>query len=331
METLPEEEADDLIRTAARPGGRGGGPGGDDGGDAWTPLRVAAADEFYKRHSSLLSFKSPKSRAVRYELGKQKQWRLKSVQTLTAAEVAELNLAAVFTFQTATGLPLLMNLAEGHYQLNEFVLRETPLRSYVLEAFSIEVPDNWVLLVDSSGSMGSGDYVGTGQKYDILMRVCYGVARALAAVVGLLRKDLQFGVVNFSGVTNFSGMRDLVQAFAEHFNPVKQALLQAQCGGTTLDVEVLRQVEAASRPGRSIWTLITDGEIDNGPDVVQYLGEWSRHAGRALAFIEIGVESQVGKDLRQLAQTRPALACFQVDQVEQIEARLGSMLIQYTQ
>jgi hypothetical protein len=330
METLPQEEADDLLRQAARPDGRGGGPDGSDTGDAWTPLTVAAADEFYKRHSTPLSFKSPESRAVRYDLGRQKQWRLKSVQTLTAAEAAQLDLDAVLTFQTATGLPLLMNLADGYYQLNEYVLRETPIRSYTMQAFGVEVPDNWVLLVDSSGSMGSNAYVDAGEKYDVLMRVCYGVARGLAAVAALLRKDLQWGVVNFSSVSTFSGMMDFDRAFGENFNPVKQALLVPQSGGTTLDVEVLKQVEAALRPGRTIYTLITDGKIDNGPDVVQYLAEWSRHARRVLVFIEIGVESQVGKDLRQLAQAQPAIACFQVDQVEEIEATLGSMLIRYT-
>ncbi len=327
MEELPAQDADDLIRGASRPGSGGGGDG--EGGTGWAPLTVAAADEFYKRNSTPLSFRSPDSRTVWFDLGKQKQWRVKRAQTLTAPEAARLDMERVLTFQAATGLPLLMKLSEGYYQLNEYVLRQTPIRTYTRQACGLEVPDNWVLLVDSSGSMGSSAYVGTGEKYDVLMRVCYGVARGLVEAARLLRREVRFGVVNFSSATTFSGMCDLATAFAESLNPMKQTLLVPQCGGTTLDVGILAQVEAALAPGRTVYTLITDGEIDNGAEVAEYLGAWSVRADRSLLFVEVGAAPAVGGQLRQLAAVRPSVACFNVERVEEIGPVLGSVLVRY--
>lgn len=333
IEALPAGEADDLLREAAAAGGAGSfGPGGGGGGagKAWGPLALAAADEYYRRHAEPLTFRSPDRRAIAFDLGRQRRWRLKNAQMLAAPDVTQLDPSQVLTFQATTGLPVLMNLAEGYWQLNEYRLEETPVRSYALQPCGVEIPDAWVLIVDSSGSMATAAYVGTGGKYDLLMRVCYGAARGLEAVARALHRDLKFGVVNFSNSTSFSGLCDFLPAFAARRNRVKETLLVPQCGGTELDLGVLAGVDRELPPGRALYTLVTDGEIGGDPDgTVAYLSQWAAQPGHALVFIEIGVESDFGKRLRAATGACPSVGAFRVNDVKEITATLGSILVRH--
>ncbi len=327
LESLPKKEADDLLRGAAQPESD---YDEESPSYTWKPLTVAAADEFYKRHSEPLGFRNPEQRAAIYELGKQKRWRIRNVWDLTAPEATQLDIDRVLTFQSATGLPVMMNLAEGFYRVHEYVLQETPIRSYTLQTEGVEIPDHWVLIVDSSSSMGSVDYVGKGEKYDILMRVCYGVATGLDAAARALRKNPKFGVVNFSSGTQFSGMADFRRAFAENFNSQKRTLLIPQNGGTDIDVRVLQQVEKAIPGGRTIYTLITDGEIGaTRKPALDVLSAWAGQADHSLVYVEIGKETEFGKGLREAAKTRASITCATVSKVEEIGKILGSILIRY--
>jgi hypothetical protein len=330
LEVLPEQEAEELLGSVLVPGDGEGGPGDDSAGQpGWTPLTLAAADAFYRKHARPLHFRHPHSRIVPILAGQRQQWHLRRVHNLTASEVTLLDLERLFAFQTATGLPVLLQLNEGHYLLHDFVLRRTRLPSYRREAGGVEIPDNWILLVDSSGSMGNPFYVNTGEKYDLLMRICYGMARGLAELGELLGKKVHLGVVNFSSSTTFTGMVELGRVLADPLHTLKRTLLIPQCGGTTLAPGWLPQVTAALKPGRSIATLITDGEIDNAPEVLATLDTWSREPEHAAVLIEIGVASALGEQLRQLAAMRSGIACFQVEKVEEIESVLGSMLVRY--
>ena len=122
-------------------------------------------------------------------------------------------------------------------------------------------------------------------------------------------------------------MTDFRTAFAESFNPVKQELLVPQCGGTSLHVPVLKEVDRANPSGRTVWTLITDGEISSSEEALRFLPEWARRAGHSLVFVEIGKESSFGKELRKGAA--PSIVCTRVNKVEEVRAVLGSILIRY--
>jgi len=294
-----------------------------------TATSVMAADRYYRTHATALSLRTRSARPTLVGLGKRHEWRLANVQSLTAADLAGLDMGAVQAFQHSTKLPVLLSPAPGRYQLNEWRVVERPLKAWTA-AEDLAVPDNWVLVVDSSGSMASQTYVGDGGRYDLLMRICYGVALGLHDATERLGRDLQWGVVNFSSSTRFSGMAPFRDAFGAVAGAVKRALLVPECGGTELDLDVLKSVEAKLAPGSAVYTVVTDGEISGDTAaLVGYLVDFARRPDHTVLFVEIACTSQFGSDLRASAAGVPSVACRSVASPEDVEPALGSVLVTY--
>jgi len=332
METLDGKEKNDLLGELGGPGMAGHSRGaGAPSANVTNTLFYFAADEYYKEHADKIEVKNPSSERFSIEVGKQKRWKLVRSYNLTGAEVASLNHQQIINFQKVTKLPVLMEVGNGYYKLNEYVLEETPLRSYNSEKRGIEIPDNWVLIKDSSGSMTGGpDYMGSKNPYDTLMHVSYGVAKGLDEVCKSLGKDLKFGVVDFSDQTHYSGMDSFRNVYATRDHAVKQVWLRPQCGGTHCSSAVFPKIAKDLAPGKTIYTMITDGDLFGGTDDLRReIDKAASKKDSAFVFIEIGIHSSFGMEIKAMSKHNPAIQYYYVANVASIKDKLSSVLIKY--
>ncbi len=309
-----------------QPGAGGqGGPAGQGGGlSAKTvdALKLFARDELLKRTAEPIDIRTPAPGMAVLDLGKQLRWDLKRSQDLTAAELASLDLTTIIQAQVATGLPILLQLAEDRYKLNEFVLAESPVRAWAPQQFDTNLPENWILLLDSSGSM-------CGAPFELLLRATYGLKKGMFDICTQKKIDLKFGVVNFSSRTVFSGLDSFRKVYASHTHKTKQVLFEQQNGGTTLDPAVFAQIRRELAPGRTVYTLITDGEISNQDAVYQEIERIAKEPNAAFLFLEISSSSALGQKLAALEASRLNVIYRKLNKIEEMKQSLQSLLIRY--
>jgi hypothetical protein len=166
-----------------------------------------------------------------------------------------------------------------------------------------------ILLVrDSSGSMG-GFHLGSN-----LDRVTLGVYCLLKTLqVQGRQRDYQLGAVDFSDTTRFSGYQSWskLEAF-------ERVLLSAQCGGTTLDVSVLK--EALRGDERTLVLFLSDGglEVRNG-DVDETIRLLQQHASYVIAA-EHGISSFCA------ATAQANLPTLLLDRLEHVGTVFGALV-----
>ncbi|VVB78013.1 Uncharacterised protein [uncultured archaeon] len=325
---LDPKEADDLLEEAANSGG-GYGMGGA-GKNLLKKIDTLAADEYYKRNADVLEVRNPSQENVSFSLGTTKRWKLVRTDTLTPADVSRLNHGPIVNFQRSTGLPVLIEAGGGFFKLNQYVLEETPQKSYNSQLTGIEIPDNWVFFQDSSGSMGSKSYVGTGCKFDILNRVKYGLQKGLYKVCKAMKKDLKFGVVDFSDSTHYSGLDSLIKVYESRSHPVKDVSLNPQCGNTYFNSGVFLKIKKDLAPGKSIYTFITDGQIDGDTSsLYRRIDEFSNEGNHSFVFIDVGSASTFGRSIESMGKSKQNVLYFHVSNIKSIKDKLGSILVRY--
>ena len=240
-----------------------------------------------------------------------------------------INFRKIVEFQKATGLPVLLDQGNGFFKLNEYTLIETPLKSYNSELTGIEIPNNWVIVQDSSGSMGGFPYAGTGTRFDVLNRVKYGLFKGLYDVCKLMGKDLKVGVVNFSSITQYAGLDSLVKIYDARSHKIKSVSLLPQSGGTELNTKVFTQIQKDLAPGTSVFTLISDGDIFNSSQVYQAITKLAQRPETAFMFFEVGHISQLGHQVDALSKTKPNVSYYHGGGIAEIKDQMSSVLIRY--
>lgn len=333
---LEGKDANDLMGDAANSGvgvgGSGRGAGAASGKSINKRISIIAADEYYKRNAEIIEVRNPSEEMESFDIGDKKRWKLIRSSVLTAAEVSKLNHSQLINFQRKTGLPVLIEAGGGFYKLNEYVLETLPLKSYSFQKTGIEIPNNWVLFQDSSGTMtGSRSYVGSGNRFDILNRIKYGLKKGLYKVCKELSKDLKFGVVDFSDVTRYRGLESLVKIYEARTHPIKEVSLIPQCGGTQCNHAVFKGIEKELAPGKSIYTFITDGQIygDTNP-LYREIKNFSSLPNHSFVFVEIAEKTPFGSSIKELSKHNPSVLFYHVSRVQDIKDKLSSVLIKYT-
>jgi hypothetical protein len=141
-----------------------------------------------------------------------------------------------------------------------------------------------ILACDSSGSM-TFPHIGSGM-YHIVLMAAYGMFRHIRESA---RADsIKVHGLNFSNCTLSSGWQP-----CSNLEKVKRTIATYQGGNTALDVRILRDA-VATKPGRFLAAIITDGIIGNTPDVLKVFGEIVEgddevvllHIGKPNAFTE---------------------------------------------
>jgi len=341
---LGDKEMDDLLGQLSEGGSSSGSGSGAGSGvrdyqkTAKRLMSLVAADEFYKRNANEIEVRSPRSEAVSFDLGPRKKWKIKNSKTITDNDLALLDMTKVLTFQNNTGLPVLTDLGGGYYRLTEYELVETKIKSYSTQKTGVDIPDNWISIIDSSSSMmlGGGSlsratYVGSGNKYDTLMRVLYGLEKGIYSVCKTMKRDMKYGVVNFSDSTIYSGMDSFVTAFDSRSHDTKTVKLAPQSGNTVLNTDVFKRIKKDLKPGKTVYTLITDGELGNdADDVVRVVDGLARQKDTSFLFVEIDSQSPLGEKLHLLSKKNNGVHSYRVRNVKDIKDKLQSVLIDYS-
>ncbi|MFC1697868.1 hypothetical protein ACFL1H_06020 [Nanoarchaeota archaeon] len=331
LDGMDEKDANDILGDVANGNaGYGRGIGAPNASrNILKTMSVIAADEFYKRNADTIEVRNPSEETFSQDVGNKKVWKLVRSTTLTAAQVAKMNLKNVFAFQQKTGLPILMQTGPGYYKNNEYKIVETPLKSYQSELTGIEVPDNWVFIQDSSGSMTGSTFVGSGNPFDLLNRVKYGLKNGLYEICKTMGKDLKFGVVDFSDRTIYSKLDSLIKIYDTKNHPVKKVSLIPQCGGTYCNPKVFDQIQRDLNPGTTVYTMVTDGGISGSIQLFNKISQVVKNPQTAFVFIEVGLTTSLGNSIEQLSRTYPSVQYYSVNSIKAIKDKLESVLITY--
>jgi hypothetical protein len=294
------------------------------------PLSLMVLDNYFKRNAEPIIFvKQDEGPPQSIEYSRIKEWKLASSELLTAEKVSCLNFNAIDIFQRNTGLPVLVNLNNGFFQLNEYIEVEKSIYSDIPISINVEIPDNWVLFVDSSGSMTrTTEYHANPEiPYHKLMRVVYGLMKGLNDICKTYDKNIQFGTVNFSTETRFKGLDSLINVFNSRIHEIKKNILIPQCGWTSLETNIIERILQKVGKKKSVLTIITDGELSNWQQVYHQLTQVSKLNYIVTVFIEIANESELGKQIK--AKKTKGIEYQYVDQIEDIGKKLKNILVRY--
>lgn len=328
--SLDGKDADDLLDDLTKnPYGSGRR---DPQSKAKSALGMMAVDEFYKKNADVIELHGSRTEYQYQDIGMKKKWKIKSTKTLTEAELSRLDINKMLAFQEASGLRVLTRLDNGYYKLNEWKTVETNRKSSTLATTGIEIPDNWIPIIDSSSSMTpAGDFVGSGNKYDTLMRVLYGIENGLYKVCKDMKKDLNYGVVNFSDATQYRGMDSFIKVHESRSNDIKKVKLEPQCGSTYLDNRIFSRIRKDLKPGKTVFTQITDGQIFSDTDrLYNIIDAIGRQKDNAYLFMEIANSSELGSKLSSLSRVNKGVQYYHVNNVKDIKDKMQSVLINYT-
>ncbi len=333
LDQLDGEDADDLLEDIIN--SSGGSRAGKPSLKQIKKVKIRAIDEHYKKNSETLEIRNPAEERESLDIGKRKKWVLANSNTITSQQAAMLNQRQIINFQRITGLPILINLGGGYYKINHYKTKETQLKSYTTTSTGVEIPDNWIFIQDSSSSMGSENYVGTGSRLDLLNLVKYGLMKGVYDTAQLLEKNSWFGVVDFSNTTRFKGMDSLVKIYDAKSHPIKTISLTPQIGGTSINTKIFSRIEKELLPGKTLWTMVTDGDISGceskpaNSALFREIDRLSSLLDNSFVFVEINHNSELGKAVNGLGKKRDSLDYFPVKNILDIQQKLGSLLIKY--
>ncbi|HLC66142.1 MAG TPA: hypothetical protein VJK52_00705, partial [Candidatus Nanoarchaeia archaeon] len=238
-------------------------PGGAANAEQTKELSRLATDEYYKRNAQAIPIRSPRQEATKIDLGKRQRWVRDTTHFVRSEDLHTLPLDQIVKFQQDTGITSLFELSRHEWQYDIYVLEETTEWDYLIEHKGLELPSNVVFHVDSSGSMGTEQYVGTGQKYDQLMHVVYGLLKSLRGAADTMKKDIRVITVNFSDNTILCTQPEELRQFYDNpFSNAKQTLLGFQGGGTVYDANKLGKIQKMLAPGTAVHVWVSDGDLE---------------------------------------------------------------------
>jgi hypothetical protein len=179
--------------------------------------------------------------------------------------------------------------------------------------------------------MTNGDYVGSGDKFDVLNRSKYSIMKGLYEASKTLKKEINFGVVNFSNVTQFSGLDTLVKIYDTRLHPVNGVSLTPQCGGTQINANVFKTIETQLKRGKTIYTFISDGDIyGNTTSLYNEIDRFSSKKDCSFLYVDVGATTAFGKKIKDLSGRKPSVIYKKVSNIGQIKEQLSDVLIVYS-
>lgn len=323
---LDQNEANGLLSAVAN------SPGGSQGGQAQKDKRLSnlARDEYYKKNTPEISIRSPNYEAVSVDVGKKEVPVYVGTRTLTTDEVAQLDLEQILLFQQKWGITQLSQLSEFQYKFDQYELHEVDETDYKFENTDLDLPDNVVFHVDSSGSMGSVQYVGTGQPYDILMHVCYGILKTVRKGAEEMKKPVNVVAVNFSNGSILSDAVEVGHMYDSPNNTAKQVLTGFQNGGTEYSADTFKHLEQRLKPGKTVHIWVTDGALNDGcqQSALQQIGSAIRQPDTSFLYFEIG-SSSFGQQVNRLFQSHANAQYYPNVSLQTIKDKAVEVLLQY--
>lgn len=337
---MDSDEANELLQQLVHET-QGGGSNTTPNGTQKNKINEKAVFEFYKRNAKKIDILSPKTEFQTNDIGKEKYVELVSSEVINLEDFVNLDFDEITELQEEFGYehPILIDLTPNNppegktWQLNTYEWKEDIVKVDTQVTTGIEIPDNFVLIVDSSGSMEGVDYVGTGAKYDTLCRVVYGLFEGLKDASEILDKNPNVEIINFSDVTMSSGFSDIKSGYNSGTR-LMNVLHSPQNGSTILNPKAIKDAEKNKKDGKTIYAFITDGEFTGGPFhdynyATDYIANLAEKEGNSVVYIEIGNKSTLGNKLESKQTEVESLRYYNVNSVDEISDKLGHILIEY--
>jgi len=290
-------------------------------------LAMFAKDEYYKKHSPDIEIVSPQTEAVVFNQGKIKIWEPTYSQKVPVNELHKHQ--RWIDFALKQGLTPLNELMPGKlYVVNYFDQKEIDLKSHDFQQKGLDLPRNWVILNDSSGSMG-GDQPGCGSEWDALNHINYGLLKTLYNASEMYDQEVDIWVVNFSNDTIVEGPQELKAFYESRSSRAKANLLTPQHGGTTLNPSVFGQISRNLSEGRTVWSFATDGGISGSDQVYRNIEQLTQNPETSVLFFEMFYNTSLGSSLNSLMNRRGNVFYKSVTDMNQILSNSIDVLLKY--
>ncbi len=290
-------------------------------------LTMIARDKYYKENCPEIAIKSPDSEAVIFQMGKIKVW--KEDYALRVPENELHKHMPWINFGLGQNLPVMVQLSQRLYRVTYFKQEEIDQESYQYQNSGIDVARNWILLVDSSGSMG-GSAPGCDSPWDRLLHINYGILKTLYNASKLMNQECDVWVVNFSNSTRTAGPVNLHSFYEAKKSKEKSNLLLPQGGGTELSTSVFPQIKSQLKRGRTVWSFVTDGEIWNANQVYPHIQQLVGQRENCVLYFEMGHQSTMGRQLKQYEKNRHNLQYHSIKNLSQILNTTLEVLVEYS-
>lgn len=315
---MTPEEINQFLQQLASGQGNGGNPYSQQ-------LSIMGMDEYYKRNAPKIPIKSPRDEAIALD-EKQKVWVRDNTIRVPISQLHKYQ--RWIELGLRQNLPILAELPNQMYLITFYHQEEQPLPGYSFQKRGIDVARNWVLICDSSSSMGGG-IPGCGSSWDALLHIDYGLLGTLHQASQEMGKEVDLWIANFSSSTQLAGPINLNTFYASTGGKEKETLLLPQCGGTTLNTGIFPVIEPKLAPGRTVWSFLTDGGISNQSEVYSTIERLTGKKDYGILFFDMFCHSGLGNNLNQLSQRRPNLQYHPVDNLKQILGSTLSVLVKY--
>ncbi|MAF99503.1 MAG: hypothetical protein CMH61_02725 [Nanoarchaeota archaeon] len=270
-------------------------------------LAMIAKDDYYKKHAPKIDIRTPNNEAVIIDAGKIKEWvpdysLIVPVQDLPVHQ-------QWIDFGGEQNLPVLQRLSRYQYRVTYFKEEETELQTYDFQNRGIDVARNWILINDTSGTMGGGS-PGSGTRFDGLLHIEYGMLKTLYDASEVMDQDVDVWVVNFSSGTSTVGPIDLRTFYDAKTGPEKTTLLTFQGGGTHLNTSIFPTIKQQLKPGRTVWTFATDGDMNNqsnSDDVYRNINRLIMEPEQCVLYFEMFQKGRLGQQIEALQKQQERL------------------------
>jgi hypothetical protein len=274
VQSLLNQGDPDLNQILAALAAAGNKPGGQ--GQRNQRLRAMAIDAHYKKESEDLPVRSPRVIANSVSRGKVEKPVLVGERYITPQQLLNLNIHGIQSFQQRYEVPVLVQISPHQYKLIEYEMVEEDQRDFVYKDAGVLLPDNIIIRADASYSMGTDNYLGNGDSYDMLMKVVYGFTGSVANAAKTAGKDIQVVVVSYSnrGDTVVSKPVELQEFYRTPHNSAKKVLFNPQGGSTYHDLAAYQLAHRRCQTGQTLDIMITDGGFESDPNTNQ---GWSYH------------------------------------------------------
>lgn len=323
---LGQEEGNQLLTQVSNMSGQQGGEAKKD-----KRLIQLAKDEYYKRNAKEVNIRSPDYKAVSVELGSRMVPEYLGTTRLTAQEISQINLEAILRFQEETGITLLFQNSEHEWRLDHYAWKEIEDTDYKFKPEGLTLPDNIIFHVDSSNSMGSPAYVGTGCNYDILMHLCFGVIKTILGPAKTMEKKINVVAANFSNGTIVSDAVDLQQMYDTPNNSAKITLMGFQNGGTVYTADAFAQIQQKVNPGKTVHIFITDSALEQASQQSTYdaIKRTLQQPNTSFLYFETGTASSFGQRIASLERIYPHLKYYPNVTIQAMQNKTLEVLLDY--
>ncbi len=306
---------------------------GNKGGPARSDARLIelATDEYYKRNAKEAIIRSPDYEAVTIQLGTRKIPVYVGSQNVAAQDIHNLPIERILKFQQDTGIVQLIKISDYEYRYDQYEWEEIPDTDYCFDTTGLIMPDTIVLHVDSSSSMGPPKFVGTGSKYDVLMRICYSTLKTLRKASEEMRKEVYVINVNFGDVTLISKPQLLSHMMDTPHNEGKRILTGFQYGGTVYSPLAFDTIRKSRPNGKMVHLFVTDGDLSTfciEPTIKKIREEVARPQ-TAFLYFEIGCSTGIGKEMQKIKEEFPNLQYHPNITIQDVQSKALEVLLNY--